>query len=83
MDRREYRRRLATRPKDVRFEEIERLLGLYGWELATIRGSHHVFKRDGNDNFEYSHSFTEKNAEALGIVLSTALSYIQTQPHGM
>jgi len=41
------------------------------------------FKRDGNDNFEYSHSFTEKNAEALGIVLSTALSYIQTQPHGM
>ena len=37
------------------------------------------FKRDGNDNFEYSHSFTEKNAEALGIVLSKAMSYIQTE----
>lgn len=49
MDRREYRRRLANRPNDVRFEEVERLLGLYGWELDTIRGSHHVFKRDGKD----------------------------------
>lgn len=49
MDRREYRRRLANRPNDVRFEEVERLLGLYGWELDTIRESHHVFKRDGKD----------------------------------
>lgn len=35
------------------------------------------YKRDGNENFEYSHSFTEKNAEALGVVISKALSYIQ------
>ena len=49
MDRREYRRRIANRPNDVRFEELERLLSLYGWELDTIRGSHHVFKRDGKD----------------------------------
>ena len=37
------------------------------------------YKRDGNENFEYSHSFTEKNAEALGVVISKALSYIQTE----
>jgi hypothetical protein len=37
------------------------------------------YKRDGNDNFEYSHSFTEKNAEALGVVISKALSYIQQE----
>ena len=35
------------------------------------------YKRDGNENFEYSHSFTPKNAEALGVVISKALSYIQ------
>lgn len=48
MHRREFRRRLAARINDVRFEEIERLLRLYGWELDTIRGSHHVFKRSGD-----------------------------------
>lgn len=48
MNRREFRRQLANRPHDVRFEEIERLLLLYGWELATIRGSHHVYKREGD-----------------------------------
>jgi hypothetical protein len=37
------------------------------------------YKRDGNEEFEYSHSFTEKNAEALGTVISKALSYIQQQ----
>lgn len=47
MDRKEFRRRLAARVNHVRFEEVERLLRLYGWELDTIRGSHHVFKRDG------------------------------------
>jgi predicted RNA binding protein YcfA (HicA-like mRNA interferase family) len=31
----------------VRFEELRRLLEAYGWELARIRGSHHVFVRDG------------------------------------
>lgn len=35
------------------------------------------FKRDGNEDFEYSHSFTAKNAEALGIVISKALREIQ------
>jgi predicted RNA binding protein YcfA (HicA-like mRNA interferase family) len=49
MDRKEFRERLAQRPRDVRFEEIARLLRLYGWELATIRGSHHVFKREGKE----------------------------------
>jgi hypothetical protein len=35
------------------------------------------YKRDGQDNFEYSHSFTERNAEALGTVISKALSHIR------
>lgn len=45
MDRREYRRRLAERPNSVRFEELERLLSLYGWTLDRSRGSHFGFRR--------------------------------------
>lgn len=37
------------------------------------------FKRDGKDDFEYSHTFTEKNAEALNTVISKAVSFIQQQ----
>lgn len=47
LDRKEFRRRIAARANSVRFEELDRLLRLYGWELDTIRGSHHVFKREG------------------------------------
>lgn len=46
MDRREFRRRLASRPRAVRFEELERLLHLYGWSFARSKGSHFVFVRD-------------------------------------
>lgn len=45
MDRREFRRRLAQRPDSVRFEELERLLDLYGWEPDRSRGSHFGFRR--------------------------------------
>ncbi|HMO96363.1 MAG TPA: type II toxin-antitoxin system HicA family toxin [Tepidiformaceae bacterium] len=44
MDRRELWRRLNARKRDVRFEEIEKLLRLAGWELNNVRGSHHVFR---------------------------------------
>jgi len=47
VDRKKLRARLAARPADVRFEELDRLLRLYDWELDTIRGSHHVYKRPG------------------------------------
>lgn len=45
MERRELWLRLSRRPNSVRFEELERLLTLYGWELDRVRGSHHVFRK--------------------------------------
>lgn len=45
MDRKEYRQRLAQRPRSVRFEELERLLIMYGWELDSSRGSHFTYRR--------------------------------------
>ena len=45
MERRELWRRLATRPRNVRFDEVERLLLLSGWALERTRGSHKHFKK--------------------------------------
>ena len=48
MEAQELRRRLAQRPNAVRFEELERLLLLCSWRLDRVRGSHHIFKREGD-----------------------------------
>ncbi len=45
MERREFRRRLGQRPNSVSFDELERLLHLYGWVSDRSRGSHFVFRR--------------------------------------
>ena len=45
MDRRELRHRLAERPRNVRFEEIEQLLSLSGWRLERSRGSHRHYRK--------------------------------------
>jgi len=45
MDRRELWRRLAERPKNVRFEEVEQLLVLSGWTLERTRGSHKHYRK--------------------------------------
>ena len=34
-------------PSDVSITEIRRLLEQYGWSLARIRGSHHIFTGPG------------------------------------
>ena len=43
MDRVDLWQRLAARPRNARFAEIDQLLRLAGWELHHVRGSHHVY----------------------------------------
>ena len=38
---------LRNNPRGVRFEELEKLLYWYGFDLDTVRGSHHTYYRDG------------------------------------
>ena len=40
-----FRERLVRRPASVRFEEVVRLLNLYGWTFQRSRGSHFAFRR--------------------------------------
>lgn len=46
MDRKEFRRRLAARRNNVRFEELERLLRMYGWTFHHTTGSHFMYSRN-------------------------------------
>lgn len=48
MDRRELRARIAGRPRNVRFAEIEQLLLLSGWMLERTRGSHKHYRKGGS-----------------------------------
>ena len=47
LEREQLLQRLAQRPNAVRFSELERLLGMYGWSLDRVRGSHHIFRKVG------------------------------------
>ncbi|MCC7207696.1 MAG: type II toxin-antitoxin system HicA family toxin [Anaerolineae bacterium] len=38
------RRKLRNNPKGVRFSDLETLLLQFGFELARVKGSHHVFE---------------------------------------
>jgi predicted RNA binding protein YcfA (HicA-like mRNA interferase family) len=41
--RRKRRRKIQQNPKNVRFEDLRRLLEDYGFELRRSKGSHHSF----------------------------------------
>lgn len=38
---------IENNPKNVRMAELKKLLEWYGYELVSINGSHHKFKKDG------------------------------------
>ncbi|QKG29177.1 MULTISPECIES: type II toxin-antitoxin system HicA family toxin [unclassified Campylobacter] len=38
--------KLANNPKNASFEDLQRILINFGWELEHARGSHHKFKKD-------------------------------------
>lgn len=37
------RHKIAQNPKNIRFEDLQRLLEDYGFELKRTKGSHHAF----------------------------------------
>jgi hypothetical protein len=45
--------------------------GEYFWTYRFTR----AFKRPGSDDFEYSERFTERNDEALGVLMGKAISF--------
>jgi predicted RNA binding protein YcfA (HicA-like mRNA interferase family) len=39
--------KVRRRPKSVTFEELDRLLRAYGYELVRVKGSHCAYRRPG------------------------------------
>jgi predicted RNA binding protein YcfA (HicA-like mRNA interferase family) len=37
--------KIRNNPKSVRFDELAKLLGWYGFELRRVRGDHHIYCR--------------------------------------
>lgn len=38
---------IKNNPKDVRFEDLRKLLMIHGYEVSNTGGSHWVFRKDG------------------------------------
>lgn len=34
-------------PSDIRFADLRKLLESHGWDLSRIKGSHHIFTKEG------------------------------------
>lgn len=34
-------------PSEVRYPEVRKLLELHGWTCSRIKGSHHIFTKEG------------------------------------
>ena len=39
--------RIVLSPTNIRFADVRRLVEAFGFRLARVSGSHHIFKRDG------------------------------------
>ena len=39
---------IKNNPKNVSYDDIKKILNLYGFELVSIKGSHHKFRRNEN-----------------------------------
>jgi predicted RNA binding protein YcfA (HicA-like mRNA interferase family) len=47
MDRQEMRQRIAQHPNAVTAAELFAMLEAYGWTLDRVRGSHHIYRKEG------------------------------------
>lgn len=56
-------------------EELHQLLSLYGWELVTIRGSHHVYTLVGHRQLV----IPQRRPTVLGIYVRRALKETEAQ----
>ena len=46
------RRKLRQQPADASMQDVETLLSRFGFVLARVRGSHHIFDYDDGERFQ-------------------------------
>lgn len=61
--------RIRQRPKSVTFEELDRLLRSYGFELVRVKGSHCAHRRPGAPPITIARHKPHVHSEAVKDVL--------------
>ena len=61
--------KIRSHPKNVRFDDLETLLGYYGYRLARVSGSHHRYQRQGSPPVTISRHGAHVHSAAVEEVL--------------
>jgi len=63
------RAKIRSQPKNVWFDELQTLLGYYGYRLVRVSGSHHRFQRQGSPPVTISRHGAHVHSAAVDEVL--------------
>ncbi len=61
--------RIRSHPKNVRFDDLQTLLGYYGYQLVRVSGSHHRYQRQGSPPVTISRHGAHVHSAAVEEVL--------------
>ncbi len=61
--------KIRSHPKSVRFDDLETLLGYYGYRLVRVSGSHHRYQRQGSPPVTISRHGAHVHSAAVEEVL--------------
>jgi len=61
--------KIRSHPKNVRFDDLETLLGYYGYKLARVSGSHFRYQRQGSPPVTMSRHGAHVHSAAVEEVL--------------
>jgi len=61
--------RIRSHPKQARFDDLQTLLGYYGYQLVRVSGSHHRYQRQGSPPITISRHGAHVHSAAVEEVL--------------
>jgi predicted RNA binding protein YcfA (HicA-like mRNA interferase family) len=61
--------KIRSHPKNVRFDDMQTLLGYFGYQLVRVSGSHHRYQRQGSPPITISRHGAHVHSAAVEEVL--------------
>jgi len=61
--------KIRSHPKNVRFDDMQTLLGYFGYQLVRVSGSHHRYQRQGSPPVTISRHGAHVHSAAVEEVL--------------
>jgi hypothetical protein len=69
--------RARANPRDLRFRELCELAECHGWVRARVRGSHHIYKKRGDQRLM---NFQDVDGRAKAYQVRQLIAAIDTPP---